>query len=122
MCQPDSTPHGISVRTCTIALPEIEDDLCWISVRLSLPASASDAGSGFAIGMDDIVKPPYGLCWKASLCDVAVQVRSIIAVLSEDGASSNEMHAVDNCGRQRSIEVGSNPKQWYGHVGDSQSQ
>src|SRR5690348_5613081 len=50
VCQPDSTPTGISVRTCTMSRPGIEDGLCWISVRLSLLASASRGGCGLAAG------------------------------------------------------------------------
>src|ERR1700749_3394360 len=50
MCQPDSTPTGISVSTCTMSRPGIEDGLCWISVRLSLLASASRGGCGLAAG------------------------------------------------------------------------
>jgi hypothetical protein len=50
VCQPDSTPAGISVSTCTISRPGIEDGLCWISVRLSVPASASSGGCGLLAG------------------------------------------------------------------------
>ena len=32
MCQPDSTPAGISVSTCTISRPGIEDALCLLDV------------------------------------------------------------------------------------------
>src|SRR3954454_3947931 len=41
MCQPDATPFGISVSTCTISRPGIEDVVCCNSVRLSCPARAS---------------------------------------------------------------------------------
>lgn len=50
VCQPDSTPTGISVNTCTMSRPGIEDGLCWISVRLSLLARASRGGCGLAAG------------------------------------------------------------------------
>src|SRR5690349_9757611 len=50
VCQPDSTPAGISVSTCTMSRPGIDDGLCWISARLSLLASASRGGCGLAAG------------------------------------------------------------------------
>src|SRR3954447_22046346 len=54
MCQPDSTPAGISVSTCTISRPGIDDaDRC-STVRLSLPVSSSAGSALVAAGSDDI--------------------------------------------------------------------
>jgi hypothetical protein len=50
VCQPDSTPAGISVSTCTISRPGIEDGLCWSSVRISVPGSASMGSYEFVMG------------------------------------------------------------------------
>src|SRR6266513_1837743 len=61
MCQPDSTPAGISVSTCTISRPGIEDARCWSSVRLSFPASASIGCCSFVMGLDDMIGPPHSL-------------------------------------------------------------
>src|SRR5450631_4622437 len=50
VCQPDSTPTGISVSTCTISRPGMDDGLCWISVRFSVLASASCGCCGLGTG------------------------------------------------------------------------
>src|ERR1017187_9704416 len=57
MCQPDSTPTGISVSTCTISRPGIEEVRCWSSVRLSLAASASAGCCGLVSGAEDMTGP-----------------------------------------------------------------
>jgi hypothetical protein len=54
ICQLDSVPHGISAGTRMISRPGIEDALCWSSVRLSFPASASPGCSGFVMGVADM--------------------------------------------------------------------
>src|SRR5215213_2485900 len=58
MCQPDATPAGISVSTCTISRPGIEDPLHWSWVRLSLPASSSTGRCRLVVGgvgLDDMM-------------------------------------------------------------------
>src|ERR1700742_2483886 len=73
MCQPDSTPTGISVRTCTISRPGMEDGLCWISVRLSVLASAS-----------------RGTCWllPGSVTEISLN-RVTVAVFAFSGGSAS---------------------------------
>src|SRR3954454_437501 len=59
MCQPDSTPAGISVITCTISRPGIDDSLCWSSVRFSFPGRSS-RGFSLLVVSDDIGRPLGG--------------------------------------------------------------
>src|SRR5690349_17471340 len=103
MCQPEATPAGISVRTCTISQPGIDDGACWSSVRRSRPARPSagalwddmadlhDVGRGAVEQRDELVGDGFGLV----LDEEVGRVEPAAAHLARPGAPDLEDVAVE---------------------------